>query len=115
MSKIIVGVDESDRSKDAAALAALLARGTDAEIVLVCAYPYDDLPGRGAHTDYRRYLREDAEAALERAKAEISETPRMRALAVTEVSPAKGIQAVATQEGASLIVIGSSPPRLKSA
>ena len=38
MSKIIVGADESDRSKDAAALAALLARGTDAEIVLVCAY-----------------------------------------------------------------------------
>ena len=108
MSKIIVGVEESDRSKDAAALAALLARGTDAEIVLVCAYPYDDLPGGGAHTDYRRYLREDAEAALERAKAEISETPQTRTLAVTEVSPAKGIQAVATQEGASLIVIGSS-------
>jgi nucleotide-binding universal stress UspA family protein len=108
VSKIIVGVDESDRAKDAAALAALLARGTEAEIVLVCAYPYDDLPDRGAHTDYRRHLREDAEAALERANAEISKTPRMRTLAVTEVSPAKGIQAVATQEGASLIVIGSS-------
>ena len=108
MSKIIVGVDESDRSDDAAALAALLARGTDAEVVLVCAYPYDDVPGRGAHTDQRPYPREDAEAALERAKAGISETPRMRTLAVTEISPAKGIQAVATEEGASLIVIGSS-------
>jgi nucleotide-binding universal stress UspA family protein len=108
VSKIIVGVDESDRSKDAAALAALLARGTDAEIVLVCAYPYDDVPGRGAHTDYRRYLREDAEAALERAKAVISETPRMWSVAIAEVAPAKGIQAVAAKEGASLIVIGSS-------
>ena len=108
MSKIIVGVDESDRSKDAVALAALLARGTGAELVLVCAYPYDDVPGRGANAAYRRFLREDAEAALERAKAGISETPRMRTLAVAEVSPAKGIQAVATQEGASLIVIGSS-------
>lgn len=108
MSKIIVGVDESDRSKDAAALAALLARNTDAEIVLVCAYPYDDVPGRGAHTDYRRYLREDAEAALERAKAAISETPRMWSVAIAEVSPAKGLQAVAAKEGASLIVIGSS-------
>ena len=108
MSKIIVGVDESDRSKDAAALAALLARGTDAEIVLVCAYAYDDVPGRGAHTDYRRYLREDAEAALERAKSGISETPRMWSVAIAEVSPAKGIQAVAAKEGASLIVIGSS-------
>jgi len=108
VSKIIVGVDESDRSKDAAALAALLARGTDAEILLVCAYPYDDVPGRAARTDYRRYLRQDAEAALERAKADISETTRMRTLAIAEVSPAKGIQAVAAKEGASLIVIGSS-------
>jgi nucleotide-binding universal stress UspA family protein len=108
VSKIIVGVDESDRSKDAVALAALLARGTDAEVVLVCAYPYDDVPGRGANAAFKRYLREDAEAALERATAGIGEAPPMRTLPIAEVSPAKGIQAVATKEGASLIVIGSS-------
>src|SRR6185436_12526898 len=56
----------------------------------------------------RRYLRQDAEAALERAKADIGETTRMRTLAIAEVSPAKGIQTVAAKEGASLIVIGSS-------
>ena len=108
MSKIIVGVDESDRSKDAVALAALLARGTDAELVLVCAYPYDDVPGRGANTGYRQYLREDAEAAIERAKAGIDELPLLRTRPIADTSPAKGIQHVATEEGASLIVIGSS-------
>ena len=108
MSKIIVGVEESDRSKDAVALAALLARGTDAELVLVCAYPYDDVPGRSANAGYRQYLREDAEAAIERARTGIGDAPRMQARAIPDVSPAKGIQGVAADEGASLIVIGSS-------
>ena len=108
MSKIIVGVDESDRSRDAVALAALLARGSDAELVLVSAYPYDDVPGRAAHTGYRQYLREDAEGALKRATSDMGELPQVRLLPIAEVSPAKGIQRVATDEGASLIVIGSS-------
>ena len=108
MSKIIVGVDESDRSRDAVALAALLARGSDAELVLVCAYPYDDVPGRAANAGYRQYLREDAEAAIERAIAGMGELPPMRTHPLAEVSPAKGIQSLAAKEGASLIVIGSS-------
>jgi nucleotide-binding universal stress UspA family protein len=108
VSKIIVGVDESDRSRDAVALAALLARGSDAELVLVCAYPYDDVPGRAANAGYRQYLREDAEAAIERATAGMGELPRMRSHPIAEVSPAKGIQNLAAREGASLVVIGSS-------
>jgi nucleotide-binding universal stress UspA family protein len=108
VSKIIVGVDESDRAKDAIALAALLARGSDAELVLVCAYPYDDVPGRAANAGYRQYLREDAEAAIERAVADIGGLPHVRPHMIAEVSPAKGVQTVATLEGASLIVIGSS-------
>ena len=108
MSKIIVGVDESDRSKDAVALAALLARGSDAEITLVCAYPYDDVPGRGANAAYRQYLREDAETAMKRAIEGIEGMPQVRMRAIPEVSPAKGIQTIAAREGASLIVIGSS-------
>ncbi len=108
MSKIIVGVEESERSKDAVALAALLARGTGAELQLVCAYPYDDVPGRAANAGYRQYLREDAEAAIERAMEGIEDLPPVRSRPIPEVSPAKGIQRIATEEGASLIVIGSS-------
>jgi nucleotide-binding universal stress UspA family protein len=108
VSKIIVGVDESDRSRDAVALAALLARGSDAELVLVCAYPYDDVPGRGAKTGDWPYLREDAEEALERATAGMDDLPPLRLRPIAELSPAKCIQNAAAQEGASLIVIGSS-------
>jgi nucleotide-binding universal stress UspA family protein len=108
VSKIIVGVDESDRSKDAVALAALLARGTGAELHLVCAYPYDDVPSRGANAAYRQYLRKDAETAIERATEGIDDLPQVRSRPIPEVSPAKGIQDLATKEGASLIVIGSS-------
>jgi nucleotide-binding universal stress UspA family protein len=108
VSKIIVGVDESDRSKDAVALAALLARGSDAELVLVCAYPYDDVPGRGAKTGDWPYLREDAEGALKRATADMDDLPPLRMRTIAELSPAKCIQNAAAQEDASLIVIGSS-------
>ena len=56
MPKIIVGIDESDHSKDAVALAAQLARGSGAELVLVCAYPYDDSPSRVSNAEWRRSL-----------------------------------------------------------
>src|SRR3954451_16568661 len=86
----------------------MLARGSGAEIVLVCAYPYDDVPGRGASTGYRKYLREDAEGALARATAGMGELPHFRTRPIAEVSPARCIQTVAAEEGASRIVIGSS-------
>ena len=90
MPKIIVGVDESDRSKDAVALAAqFAARSPGAELVLVCAYPYDDFPARGESTGYRRYLREDAEAALQRAREDVADLPSVSTHTIAELSPAK--------------------------
>ena len=108
MTKIIVGVDDTERSKDAVALAAQLARGSDAELMLVCAYPYDDVPGRGAYTGYREPLREDALAALERAADTLPEARGLERRAVPDISPARAIQEIATREQASLIVIASS-------
>jgi nucleotide-binding universal stress UspA family protein len=108
VSKIIVGIDESDRSRDAVALAAQLARGTEAELGLVCAFPYPDVPTKGLAPSYRRYLREDAEAAIERAQEGVVDLPPVTRYAITDLSPAKAIQSVAVSEDASLIVIGSS-------
>jgi nucleotide-binding universal stress UspA family protein len=108
VSKIIVGVDESERSQDAVALAARLARGSDAELLLVCAYPYDDHPSRMANAEYRQYLREDALAALERAAGALPDDVPAERMAIPEVSPAKTIQELAAHARASLIVIGSS-------
>ena len=108
MSKIIVGVDESERSKDAVALAARLARGSDVELMLVCAYPYDTTPSRAANPDYKHFLRQDALAALERAAGTLAEDHTVRCLAVADVSAPRAIQELADRERASLIVIGSS-------
>jgi nucleotide-binding universal stress UspA family protein len=109
VSKIIVGVDDSERSKDAVALAARLAGPSDAELVLVRVFPFDDVPGRGAATAaYEQYLREEALAALGRAADGLPETIRSRTHAVPNLSPARGIQELAAREIASLIVIGSS-------
>lgn len=109
MSKIIVGVDDSERSKDAVALASLLARSSGAELILANAYPFDDLPSRtGGGADRHSYLRNQAEAAIKNAQEGVLDLPAITPRTIAEVSPAKGIQAIAEREDASLIVIGSS-------
>jgi nucleotide-binding universal stress UspA family protein len=108
MPKMIVAVDDSDRAKDAVALASQLARGSGAELVLVNAYPYEEFPSRVSASGYRQYLREDAEAAIRRAQEGIPDLPEVAERTIAELSPAKGIQTEAVREGASLIVIGSS-------
>jgi nucleotide-binding universal stress UspA family protein len=108
VSKIIVGIDQSERSKDAVALASVLARSSGAELELACAYPYDDVPARGANTGYRQYLREDAEAAIKQAQEGIADLPEVASRTNASVSPSRGIQLLAERDGASLIVIGSS-------
>src|SRR3954452_17831271 len=106
VAKIIVGVDESDRGKDAIALASQLARGSDAEIVLVNAYAYDDTRGRGANTAYRTEMRDEAARALQRACEEFPDLGEVERRTIAEISPAKGIQELAMHGDASLIVIG---------
>lgn len=108
MPKIIVGVDESDRSKDAVALASQLARGSAAELVLVSVYLYDDFPGRTADAGYEQDLRDEAEAAIEHAQQGLADVPDVTHCTTASLSPARAIQAIAEREGASLIVIGSS-------
>jgi nucleotide-binding universal stress UspA family protein len=103
---IIVGVDGSERAADAVALAARLAGGADAELLFACVYPYDDAPSRASNATYKRYLRDDALAALEQTTASI--TLPHRSVAIPEVTPAKAIQELAAGEEAALIVIGSS-------
>jgi nucleotide-binding universal stress UspA family protein len=108
MTKIIVGIDDPERSKDAVALAAQLARATGAEIEAVCAYPYDDALGRGSNSIYRTYLREDAEDRISKACEGIRDLPEILPRAVADTSPARGIQDRAIHDGGSLIVIASS-------
>ena len=52
MSKIIVGVDQSEGSNDAIALASSLAGITGAELMLVNVFPYDTRPSRALNAEF---------------------------------------------------------------
>src|SRR6478736_6798050 len=60
VSTIVIGVDESSRSKDAIALGRRLASVSKANVVVASAFPYSDLPSRASNSIYRAALRDDA-------------------------------------------------------
>jgi nucleotide-binding universal stress UspA family protein len=104
---IVVGVERSERSRDALALARTLGRAIRAPLLLVAVYRVD---GRSAVVPSRVYSAQqadEAEAALEwvaRPLAGIGATAR----AVPSTSVARGLQDVAVAEGALAIVVGPS-------
>jgi nucleotide-binding universal stress UspA family protein len=105
MTKIIVGVDGSERSQDAIAFALDLAHAADASMTLVCAYPYTPVPARVSGAQIREYLAADAEATLARLRAD-AEGAETRAIA--DPSPARALHMFAEGDQAALIVVGSS-------
>jgi nucleotide-binding universal stress UspA family protein len=106
MSKIIVGVDQSDGSNDAIALASSLAGITGAEVMLVNVFPYDIRPSRMLNAEFEAYLRQDSNELLERLLGELDLVAETKAIA--NPSPARGLHELAEQEDAALIVVGST-------
>ena len=103
MRTLVVGVDGSERSRDALALARCLAQ-TGTKLVLVCAYAADRYRAGDGGASYGRALRADAEAALARLGGGIgSET-----IAIADHHPARALEEIAARLQASLIVIGST-------
>jgi nucleotide-binding universal stress UspA family protein len=103
MRTIVVGVEESERSLDALALARRLAARADA-LLLVCAYPVDPLMTGDGGTGYARALRAQAQTTLARLGGEIGS----KTLAVADRHPAHALAQVAAEVGAATIVVGSS-------
>jgi nucleotide-binding universal stress UspA family protein len=103
MRTIVVGVEGSDRSLDALALARRLA-GRDGALVLVCAYPADRLMAGDGDAAYARALRAQAEMTL----APLGGEAGSRTLAVPDRRPAHALAQVAAEVGAVAIVVGSS-------
>lgn len=105
LTKILAGVDGSSGSRDAATLAAAFAAATGASLELVGVFhdPRVRLPGR-AHRDPH------AVAAMEAAVLEVRDAcaPDAVTRIVSDHSPARGLQRVAEEVGASLLVVGSS-------
>ena len=104
MGTVVVGVEESDRSLDALALARRLACRADA-LVLVCAYAVDPLMTGEGGAGYARALRAQAEATLARLGGEIGS----EAFAVPDRHPAHALARVAAEIGAAVDRRGVEP------
>src|SRR5215208_2897860 len=106
MSKIIVGVDQSEGSNDAVALASSLAGITGAELMLVNVFPYDTTPSRAVNAEFEAYLRQDSEEILERLRGDVEGAVETKA--IPNPSAAHGLHELAERENAALIVVGST-------
>src|SRR3954467_11743757 len=81
MSKIIVGVDQSEGSNDAIAHASSLAGITGAELMLVNVFPYDMRPSRMLNAEFEAYLRKDSIELLERLRGGLDLVAEIKAIA----------------------------------
>jgi nucleotide-binding universal stress UspA family protein len=101
---IIVGVERSERSRDALALARTLARAAQTRLILVAVYPRDarSATHRGAYT---RALADEAQETLEWVSLPLAGVrAELRAFPCTSVS--RGLHEVAAEEDALAIVVG---------
>ena len=108
MSKIIVGVDSTERSVDAVAFGRDMARATGAQVLLAAAYPYAPVPARVSGAQVREFLEGDAREVLTAAHEAIAELDGVSEHAIADPSPARALHKLASETGAGLIVVGSS-------
>jgi nucleotide-binding universal stress UspA family protein len=108
MVMIIAGIEDSLRGQDAVALAGEIAVTSRAEVLAVCAYPYDDAPAAHYNPTMRAPLHEAAEETLLRICTPLSTMTRVHRRAVADVAPARALLAAAAETDAALIVVGSS-------
>jgi nucleotide-binding universal stress UspA family protein len=104
---LVVGVDGSERSRDALALAARLA-GDAQDVLMVHVHPYGPLSKLLPDSEYEALVRGVAESTLAAVQDTLGPDVRRELRLVSDASPAAGVQGVAENAGASLIVVGSS-------
>jgi len=107
MTEIVVGIDDSPGAQDALALATRIAATSGAALRLVSAFPYSDIPSRGAVPAYRELLRRDAQATLDRSAAATDATVAATE-AIADASPARALHELGERIGAALVVVGST-------
>ena len=104
--RIILGYDNTEQSRDALALARLLASGGDRSIVVSNVIPRPT-PFDAKTREYVKLVREHDHAMLDPALEALAGL-RVDARRIESPSPARGLHELADDEGASLIVIGST-------
>ena len=110
MSTILTGVDASERSEDAIAFARQLADASGAYLVLANAYPYSELPLRGAGPAFREKLRNESLEIVRKMRDRLDGLPRERSIVkiTADTSPAHALHTMAEVEDACLVVVGST-------
>ncbi len=109
MSTILIGIDASTQSEDAIDFGRRLASASSARVIVVSALPYSDAPSRASSGAHHARLRDDAQQAA-RAMSDRLEgiaAERVQTKIVANPSPAHALQALAENERAGIIVVGS--------
>jgi nucleotide-binding universal stress UspA family protein len=104
---LIVGVDGSERSRDALALAGQLGEPGQ-RVVLAHVHPYGQLSDLLSGESYERLVREVAESSLSAVQDTLRPDMERVMQLVPNRSPAAGLHDLAAEKGAALIVVGSS-------
>jgi nucleotide-binding universal stress UspA family protein len=105
MSKILIGVDGSERSEDAVAFGRALALAAGAPVILAMAYPASPLAvGHGALADQGT----GAEDVLARFAGPLLDVEDVELRPLGSLSAAQSLHETAEEEDVGLIVVGSS-------
>jgi nucleotide-binding universal stress UspA family protein len=102
---VLVGYDGTDESRDALALARLLAPALEAELHVVAVFVHAPLEVEG--TLYARLVQEETERLEHEIRDQLGELPA-RTLVVPAASAAGALHGLAERQDAALIVLGST-------
>jgi nucleotide-binding universal stress UspA family protein len=105
--RVIVGVDASQRSRDALALGQAL-NEPGGRLLIVYAHAFGELSGLLTEGDEERLVREAAESVARQAHEVLDDATEREMRIVAERSPAAALQQLALEAEAGLIVVGSS-------
>jgi nucleotide-binding universal stress UspA family protein len=111
--KIVVGFDGREGGHDALALGRHLGRMLDAELFVICAYPFRDDPAGEDGQDFPAAGRTEAQARLAEARTLVGRAERPTFVAVPSSNPARALHEVAEGERAQVIVVGVSERTVK--
>ena len=107
MPEIVVGIDDSPGTEDALAFATFVASATGASVRLASVYPYEEIRSRGSNLAYRRALREECQATLDRAAATLEGIP-ITTEAIADASSSRGLHHLSEQTNPALVIVGST-------
>jgi nucleotide-binding universal stress UspA family protein len=104
--RLVLGIDATAQSRDALALARLLAQKSGASVVVSHVVPHPP-PFDASTREYIKLVQSHLRSVLDPAMAALSGL-KPESHPIESASPARGLYEIAVEEGASLIVIGST-------